>query len=555
MELTTVELGGACGIGVGGRLGQRRPGLPRPQVVGRLPRRLEVTLTHRDLDEQGAVADPVAEGASSGESPVPLRFLLAHAQGTPQQHLVRRRAGLALEERPQHREGVVRPTLLEVAEGDALGVEPDPARLRARHAERDTTVADGPVDDRHRLVLAPGRLEALEDRAVLRVPAALQDLDGRVDVSVVVGELEQHLVDLVARRVRIGLSGLVDRGDPLAVDREGLGVERRGEGGELEVGPAGRGLPEFDEPSRQLGRIGVSLTAGASVEVASPPAGVAEHAPGVVGLLGDPAETGQGLEQRREGEVCAGGIEVGLEVVEHLRRLVGDAERPAVVHEAAGAQGRRDPLEQLGPDHVGGSSGQRGAVLEQPCPLVATRGELDDQRAQVVALERGEQLLHGREGRRTAGAGGRRLTAGLVERREAESHEVPAEEVGARPVATAGAAQLAARPVERDLPVGTPGDPPACAARLEADVDDLVEQVLTGGELLGVGVSTQHRGAEEAVDHDRHEPILADGRGKAARPWGIISRSAPAGLFWRGRARTTKAPRAVRRSAGSLGRS
>ena len=197
----------------------------------------------------------------------------------------------------------------------------------------------------------PACPQAGDDRPVLRVLPFVQQVDGPVDVAVVIGELQQHGVDFKPAPVVATCVLTVQVRDRRAVDRERMVVERVDEIREHQRRPSRRGGTEIRQPPGEFGRVGLTESTRLRVQVGSPLAFTADRPRRVVSLLGDLAQQGQRAQQGRPHDFGGPCVQVVLEFVEYFTGLLCDRVGLAIVDESAEFQGV---------SHIGFELGFRG---------------------------------------------------------------------------------------------------------------------------------------------------------------------------------------------------
>ncbi len=165
-----------------------------------------------------------------------------------------------------------------------------------------------------------------------------QQVDGPVDVAVVIGELQQHRVDFEPLPLILTFELAVQRRHRPAVSPECLLVERVHEVRQDHVRPPRRVSAEFHQPRREFDGVGLTQSAGPRVEVGGPLALITDRARGVVNLLHDLAQPGHCAQQRRPRDFGGATVHVVLELVEHFTGHRRDLKGTPVVDKAAERQ-------------------------------------------------------------------------------------------------------------------------------------------------------------------------------------------------------------------------
>ena len=149
---------------------------------------------------------------------------------------------------------------------------------------------EGSVQPREDVSRPSSLTQSAEDLPVVRVVTSGQEGDGPVDVAVVVGQFQQHVVDLAA--VGVGCRSTAAEGrDTSAVGVPGGLVERVGHGVQRERWPAAVLDPEVDHPAGEGDRVGVPF--GRAAEQCRRSFGHLEQGVRVVGVPGQVAEPGE----------------------------------------------------------------------------------------------------------------------------------------------------------------------------------------------------------------------------------------------------------------------
>ena len=165
-----------------------------------------------------------------------------------------------------------------------------------------------------------------------------KQVDGAVDIAVVIGELQQHRVDFEPPPLITIFELAVQRRHRPAVGPECPFVERVHEVRQDQRRPPRRVSAEFHQPRREFDGVGLTQPAGPRVEVGGPLALITDRARGVVNLLDDLAQPGQCAQQRRPRDFGGPTVEVVLEFVEHFTGRFRDLKGTSVVDKAAERQ-------------------------------------------------------------------------------------------------------------------------------------------------------------------------------------------------------------------------
>ena len=341
----------------------RHQGRTRPR-----PPRRHRDRRHREQSRRAPGRSRADPGRLGGPRRLPTRARRTQAQtiGEASQHVVCRGAGLSGEGRPQHGQGIVSSIVRQISLGNLARVEPVLVATPVSAYRAQAPSSDGSVGPCDGVILPPRGKEAVDDCAMgqpLRVTA--EQSDRGVHVSVVVGEFEQHPVDVEAPQVvTAGLLG-IQVGNPSSVDRDALVAQRRREHLQRRLGPARTVLSELQQPACELDPVRMSFHAGSGVEVGSALARVPDHAAGVVGLQGHSAGRGEGLEQRWTSSVGPAMVQELFQLVEDLVNLRADLERAPVMDEAARRRGVLDSVHQRLGEHRQVAGGEGRSRLER----------------------------------------------------------------------------------------------------------------------------------------------------------------------------------------------
>ena len=165
-----------------------------------------------------------------------------------------------------------------------------------------------------------------------------KQVDGPVDVAVVIGELQQHCVDFGPLPLIAIFELAVQRRHRPAVGPERLFVERVHEVRQHQRRPARRVRPEFHQPRREFDGVGLTQPAGPRVKVSRPLAFVTDRARRVVNLFDDLAQPGHCAQQRRPRDFGRPAVHVVLEFVEHFTDRFRHLKGTSIVDKAAERQ-------------------------------------------------------------------------------------------------------------------------------------------------------------------------------------------------------------------------
>ena len=367
--------------------------------------------------------------------------------------------------------------------------------------DRDSVSIDGTDEPGDDLVVPAGSLEPVDDGHELWVLPLLENGNGSVDVAVVIGQFEEHPIELEARAElssRLIRVTPLDRGHRSAVCVESLlsqGIDEVIEGDDR---PARGVVPELRQPATELRLVGPPFSAGARIQVDGPLAGLSDHARRVVGVQERLPHPRGHSESRGCDGVRGALVEEVLQLVEEPFDARGISERLSVVEPPAGAEhGCRRLLELLSKVLVT-ARGKGRTGLHLAGRRLAEGRHLHDELSKRFGRKRAEVVLHGGP----SGVAGRRT--GRVEDGEANRDEVLAE-VARRRVRT-GALAVDPIPVPAEIDDVDPSALHRCrgAPAFDAKPSNPVDVRLRPVERARGRAPLQGGFAEDVVDHPGH---------------------------------------------------